>query len=331
MTFPVQILKSLLLIFPLWMLVGAVELGATPQQGEGSSSENDLPDGFDGDRAYHVLRWACSLGPRISGSPAMQQQQDTLEEFFKKMGGKVTRQSFNYPHPVHRTPVELTNLIVEWHPERQDRILIACHYDTRPYPDRDKRNPRGRFLGANDGASGVGLLFELGRHVKELKGSIGIDFVFFDAEELVFAKGQPLFIGSTYFARDYVNNPPGHIYRRGVLVDMIGDAELQIYREKNSLKHARELTLEIWDAAEELDVDAFIQRARHSIRDDHIPLNEIAKIPTCNIIDFDYPNPRSQNAYWHTTQDTEDKCSPQSLEKVGRVLLHWLKKMETER
>ena len=282
-----------------------------------SSVSAQLSSDFDGDRAYHVLRWACSLGPRVSGTNAMKTQQDTLEKFFTDMGGTVSRQTFMYRHPIHHTQVEMTNLIVEWHPERKDRILICCHYDTRPYPDRDRHNPRGRFIGANDGASGVGLLFELGRHVKQLGGDVGVDFVFFDAEEFVFQRGDPLFVGSTYFSEQYVKHPPAHRYRRGVLVDMIGDANLQIYKEKNSLYHARELTTQIWTAARELGVSEFIDRARHKVRDDHEPLNQIARIPTCDIIDFDYPTPRSKNAYWHTTQDTEENCVGASCKAIG--------------
>lgn len=295
-------------------------------------ADEESEEEFDGENAYEVLKWACSLGPRVSGSEAMKNQQDALEEHFEKMGATVVRQSFEVPHPVNRVQTTLTNLIVHWHPEREQRVLICCHYDTRPYPDRDRINPRGRFIGANDGASGVGLLVELAKHVKDLPGDVGIDFVFFDAEEFVFdARRDPLFLGSTYFARDYVRRPPDYVYRRGVLVDMIGDAELQLYMEKNSLYHARELTHQIWGVARELGVKEFIARSRHKVRDDHLPLNEIAKIPTCNIIDFDYPTPRDKNAYWHTMQDTADKCSADSLAKVGKVLVHWLRKIGEER
>ncbi len=284
---------------------------------------------FNGETAYAVLKWVCELGPRISGTEAMNRQQLMLEEHFTKLGGIVKRQEFTVNHPVTHVATKLTNLIVEWHPDRDQRILICCHYDTRPFPDKDLHNPRGLFLGANDGASGVGLLYELGRHMKELNTDFGVDFVFFDAEEFIYDRNRdPLFVGSTFFARDYANRPPKYVYRRGVLVDMIGDKDLQIYYETNSLYHARELTVEIFEAARELGVKEFIPRNRHKIRDDHLPLNEIAKIPTTDIIDFDYPNPRSKNAYWHTTADVPENCSAESLEKVGKVILYWLRKQE---
>ncbi|HMO15132.1 MAG TPA: M28 family peptidase [Pirellulaceae bacterium] len=293
------------------------------------AAEQRGDENFDGETAYKVLKWLCDLGPRISGTQAMATQQAMLEAHFKHLGANVRRQEFSVRHPLTGRDTTLSNLIVEWHPDRDQRILICCHYDTRPFPDRDPHNPRGVFLGANDGASGVGLLYELGRHVKQLDTTFGIDFVFFDGEELVYERGRDeMFLGSTYFARDYVHRPPGHVYRRGVLVDMVGDKDLQIYYEINSLQYARELTVDIFQAAKELKIKEFIARSRHKVRDDHLPLNEIAKIPTTNLIDFDYPNPKSNNAYWHTTQDLPENCSAASLEKVGGVILYWLRKQE---
>lgn len=171
---------------------------------------------------------------------------------------------------------------------------------------------------------------ELGKHMPALAGPWGVDFVLFDGEEFVFDDQRDrdyYFIGSTYFARDYAANPPPHQYRWGVLLDMVGDAQLQIYQEKNSVWYARPLVTQIWATAHRLGVTEFIRQTRHEIRDDHLRLNEIAKIPTCDIIDFDYPRPRAPS-YWHTEADTPDKCSAASLAKVGWVVLEWLKSVQ---
>jgi Zn-dependent M28 family amino/carboxypeptidase len=225
--------------------------------------------------------------------------------------------------------VEVANLIVQWHPERKRRVLIATHYDTRPFPDNDLRDPRGEFIGANDGGSGTALLCQLGKHMPDLPGEIGVDFVLFDAEEFVFdQRNAEYFIGSTYFAKDYAAKPPGYRYEYGVLLDMIGDANLNLYFEKNSLQQAGQLTRSIWQTARRLRVAEFTPRLRHTVRDDHLPLNEIAKIPTCDIIDFDYPQPGGNVSYWHTQQDTLDKCSPLSLAKVGWVVHQWLQDLK---
>ena len=120
---------------------------------------------LDGARAYRYLQQICAIGPRISGSPGMQQQQEMLRAHFEQLGGKVTLQKFQAANPLGGANVPLANMIVEWHPERKERILLCAHYDTRPLPDQDP-NPvqrrTGVFIGANDGASGVAVLMELG-------------------------------------------------------------------------------------------------------------------------------------------------------------------------
>jgi len=277
---------------------------------------------FNGSRAFEQLKRICAIGPRPSGSAGMQQQQKLLLDYFRALGATVKLQQFQIRHPREGTAVPMANMIVEWHPERKQRILLCAHYDTRPYPDRDRDNPQGTFIGANDGASGVALLMELGRSMPQLQGRYGVDFVLFDGEEFVFDdQVDPYFIGSEYFAENYVSDPPKHRYRWGVLLDMIGDADLQILQERNSMawRDTRPLVGEIWETARRLGVREFVARKMpFEVRDDHIKLHNIAKIPTCDIIDMDYPA-------WHTQQDVPEKCSALSLAKVGWVLQEWVK------
>ena len=284
---------------------------------------------FDGESAFEFLKAVVDIGPRISGTEGMKRQQQMLKKHFEGLGAQVHLQKFTVRHPNTGQWTELANLAVRFHPERRKRLLICCHYDTRPYPDQDKVNPRGIFLGANDGASGVALLAELGKHMNDLEGKFGVDFVFFDGEEFVYVyRRDQMFLGSTYFANQYAAKRWPAKYTYGVLVDMVADKDLQISYEGNSLGYAGRLTRSIWGVAQRLGVKEFIPKERHKIRDDHLPLNAIAKIRTCDIIDFDYPNPAAQNAYWHTTQDTVENCSAESLTKVGWVVLEWLKEME---
>ena len=277
---------------------------------------------FDGERAYQYLKSLCDLGPRPAGSPGMEQQQKLLEKHFSTLGARVYLQKFRAPHPVDHSPVNMANLIVEWFPERAERVLLCAHYDTLPYPMLDPRDPKGVFVGANDGASGVAILMELGHHVKDLNLKLGLDFVFFDAEEFIFRESDPYFLGSEFFARAYreARLPFRARYRCAVLLDMVGDADLQIYQERNSLSwpESRPLVHEIWAVARRLGVKEFIPRPKYDIRDDHLMLRNIGGIPACVIIDFDYP-------YWHTTEDTADKCSARSLGLVGTVIMEWLK------
>ncbi len=302
------------------------------------SSPTDEKD-FDGERAMKVLEQIVALGPRKSGSPAMKKQQDMLTEHFKELGADVQLQEFPYTPPSRGKRTTIRNLIVVWNPNASHRILICTHYDTRPYSDQDSTNKRGIMPGANDGASGAALLYELGRQMQALKNApIGVDFVFFDAEEYVFNNRQtagdradPLFVGSAQFANEYnLRRNKGQlsfVYDCGVLLDMIGDKHLDLYFEQNSMNNptAKQTAEEIWSIAQTMGFAEFHSEIKHDIRDDHIMLNTVG-IPTCDIIDFDYPDLTNSNLYWHTQQDTPDKCSAESLTKVGSVLLAWIKK-----
>jgi glutaminyl-peptide cyclotransferase len=294
---------------------------------------------IDGDKAMATLKMLCDLGPRISDTPAMKKQQDFIKEHFEKLGAKVTRQEFPAKHP-KKGPVTLANIIVEFNPDATERILIGCHYDTRPFPVMDPdlaaREVEGVFLGANDGASGVALLCELGKVIPSLKCKYGVDFVFFDAEELIYrtrsnlSEGDPYFLGSKHFATDYKARPPKHKYKWGVLLDMIADANLEIYQEKNSVgwPDTRPLVKDIWGVAKKLKVSEFIDRPYYDVSDDHIPLHDIGGIPTCDVIDFAFPRVGGEENYWHTLKDTPENCSGRSMAIVGWVLAEWLKSVK---
>ncbi|MGA2796353.1 MAG: M28 family peptidase [Thermoguttaceae bacterium] len=278
----------------------------------------DIP--FNGARAYEYLKQLCAIGPRPSGSPGMEAQQKLLAEHFKKLGGEVEFQRFQTPHPLDNTPVNMANIIVHWHPEKTERILLCAHYDTLPFPLMDKSDPRGVFVGANDNAGGVALLMELAHDIAKIDGKYGIDFLFLDGEEFMFSPNGRFFLGSEYFARNYADKPPKYRYRWGVLLDMISDKDLQIYEESNSWqwKDTRPLVDAIWATAAKLGVREFIPRLKHDVQDDHFMLHNTGKIPCIDVIDFDYPP-------WHTRADTPENCSALSLAKVGWVLSEWLK------
>jgi len=295
--------------------------------GAAQPQEKVQADRFDGRRAYTYLQQICALGNRRSGSKAMRHQQELLETHFTKQGASVQYQKFRLKHhPLTGESVPMANLIVQWHHDTTERILLCAHYDTRPWPDRDPRPHlrRGEFLGANDGASGVAVLMELGHHVEHLPDHYGLDFVFFDAEEFVFDQRGKYFLGSEFFARTYVDDPPAHRYVAGVLLDMVGDAKLSIYQESHSRmwRDTRPLVKEIWGTAARLGVQEFIPRVGYSVEDDHLPLHNIAGIPVCDVIDFQYPD--RSNSFWHTTSDTPQRCSAASLGKVGWVIQEWL-------
>jgi hypothetical protein len=294
---------------------------------------------IDRDRAYGYLKQICDLGRRPTGSSGMTAQQELLERHFTALGGQVSYQRFQIKHPLNGQAVPVANIIVQWQPQAKQRILLCTHYDTRPLPDSDPdpvKRRQGVFVGANDGGSGTALLMELGHFMSELKGRYGVDFLLVDAEEFIFAdaRQERYFIGSEYFSRDYAKGNTPHRYVKAAVLDMIGDRDLQIYQDRNSIwwRDTLPVTREIWDTAKRVGVEEFIARThprmKTPIRDDHLMLHDLGKIPTCEIIDFDYPkfttNQRDRNVFWHTEQDTPDKCSGDSLAKVGWVMLEWL-------
>lgn len=298
----------------------------------------DRTGSFDAQAAFEHLKRICAIGPRVSTTDGMLKQQQYIGRHFEPFNAEVTLQRFAAANPLAdptrlngpAPQLELANMIVRFRPEAKQRLLFCCHYDTRPYPDRDRRNPQGTFIGANDGASGVSVLCELGRHLAALEGPYGVDIVFFDGEEFVYVdQRDPMFLGSTHFANQYVQRQSDFRYAYAVLIDMVGDANLQIFFERNSLTYAPRLTRSIWGVAQRLKVREFIAKEKYTISDDHLPLNRIARIPTCDIIDFDFPTPRSKNAFWHTQKDTIENCSAESLGKVGKVLLQWTVEMQT--
>ncbi|MEN6557773.1 MAG: M28 family peptidase [Thermoguttaceae bacterium] len=302
-----------------WMLFG----GHGSSSYAAGSSVASTDGSFDGPKAFEHLEQLCAIGPRPSGSPGMAKQQQLLITHFRKLGAQIAYQKFRVRHPVDGSWVPMTNILVRWRPQSPTRVLLCAHYDTLPFPMEDRENPRGVFVGANDNASGVAVLMELGRHLAAQKSGVGVDFVFLDGEEFRFRDGDRFFLGSEYFARAYLKNKPQPPYRWGVLLDMVGDKDLQLYQERNSLwwPDTRPLVADLWAIAARLGVDAFIAKPKHEVDDDHVVLHNIGKIPCIDVIDFDYPE-------WHTQRDVPSQCSAESLGKVGRVILEWLKTVQ---
>ena len=293
----------------------------------GRPAAADEPPAFSGDRAMAHLEAIANLGPRPSGSTGLDRQRALLVKQFREAGGTVRSQAFQIRDRRTGQPVRMENLIVEWHPDRVDRVLLGAHYDTRPFPDRDPVDPQGVFVGANDGASGVAVLMELAGAMPALAGPVGVDFVLFDAEEYVVAPRDPYCLGSNFFAREHAaarqKGDLPYLYRCGVILDMVGDKNLEIWQEQHSASwpDTRPVVDSIWNVAARLNVREFVPRPKYTVEDDHVPLRMIARIPTCDVIDFDYPQ-------WHTTQDTAEHCSAESLGTVGRVMLEWLREQK---
>ena len=258
---------------------------------------------YDAARAYNDVLFQTSLGPRLPGSQAHLDTIEYVVSELTKAGWQVElQQSERLGHP-------LTNIIARRGMGKQ-WVILGAHYDSRISADQDP-DLNMRHLpvtGANDGASGVAVLLELARSLPQYLDR-EVWLVFFDLEDQGNQEGWEWILGSRAFA-DSLEGKPDAV----VIIDMIGDADLNLYREANS---DPQLTDQIWGLADELGYSSiFINSVKFSILDDHLPFIEKG-IPAIDIIDFDYP-------YWHTVQDTADKVSAQSLEVIGRVLHTWL-------
>ena len=257
---------------------------------------------FDGLRALSDVERQVEFGPRTPGSDAHARALAWMESELAASGWTAQRQAATaMGHPI-------TNLVA-FRSAEPPQVLLGAHFDTRLLADRDAQEVLRAQPGpgANDGASGVAVLLELARSLPP--DTVPIWLVFFDAEDNGRIEGWDWILGS----REFVKNNPIQP-RAAVIVDMIGDADLNIYKERNSNP---DLTDEIWEVAKGLGHESkFIPEYKHSMLDDHTPFLE-AGIPAVDIIDFDYP-------YWHTVQDTPDKVSAESLQAVGETLRAWI-------
>jgi glutaminyl-peptide cyclotransferase len=274
---------------------------------------------FNGDAAFTHLVAQCDFGPRNPGSVGHQKALDYFVNVLTTLADTVSTQSFTEIMPRSKQKVEMHNIIAQFNPKAKKQIMISAHWDTRPWGDRSlsimrKDQP---ILGANDGASGVAILLELAKVLHDNPQKIGVNLVLFDAEDFGSSGDSWSYCkGSQYFAK----NLPITLPEYAINLDMVGDANLEIYIERISYKQNPSLVLDLWGLAEELKLSGFKKMAKYSIFDDHVPLYELAGIPAVDIIDFDYPDEKTN--YHHTYNDIVENCSPESLRQVGTLMVH---------
>lgn len=257
---------------------------------------------FDGKRAYEDIIYQMNLGPRTIGSLAHDQVGSWIETELQQSSWDASIQEFSYGDQAIRNIIGKRGNGRPW-------IILGAHYDSRFLADHDpnKENQSSPVPGANDGASGVAVLLELARIIpRDINKQIWL--VFFDAEDNGNIPGWDWILGSQEFASTLQDKPDAV-----VVVDMIGDKDLNIYKEKNS---NQTLMNEIWEQANRAGYSQFHSEFKYRVLDDHIPFVRL-DIPAVDIIDLDYP-------YYHTIEDTADKVSAESLEAVGQTLLQWL-------
>lgn len=289
---------------------------------------------FNRDSAYHFIEKQVSFGPRVPNTAGHKMCGDYLIHTMRSYDAQVTIQEF-VEQAYDGTRLNLRNIIASYNPQARKRILLAAHWDTRPFADKDTEDRYEPIDGANDGASGVGVLLEVARILSlNEKPKIGIDIIFFDGEdygEHEDVDNPPLkdglvkiwwCLGSQYWAR----NPhvPRYSAYFGILLDMVGGKDATFYKEGGSMQFAPKIVTKVWNTARSLGYsNYFINSNSPGIMDDHIFINRDAKIPMIDIVEYDPQSPSYYfGDYHHTKRDNMSIIDKQTLQAVGETILY---------
>lgn len=289
---------------------------------------------FNADSAYAFVEKQVAFGPRVPNTKMHKQAANYFVARFKKYNATVTEQNFEAT-TWDNQKVQLKNIIASYNPSAQKRILLAAHWDTRPYADKDTEKKDAPFDGANDGASGVGVLLEIARVLSQNKmPSVGVDFILFDGEDwgkdsstgqeskLKMPDGYEDWwcLGSQYWANHKHKKNYSAYY--GILLDMVGAKHSQFFREGGSLENAPSVVEKVWNTAARLGyTDYFVKTNVGAITDDHVFVNEIGKIPMIDIVHYQ-AGVGFFGDYHHSRKDNLSIISKETLSAVGNTLLN---------
>jgi glutaminyl-peptide cyclotransferase len=277
--------------------------------------ENQAPQ-FDAELAWADLVKQCDYGPRTPGSAARDSVTYYLTRTLVKYGAEISLQRFDIDDPYGDRIIPMINVMASFYPDRETRVLLAAHYDSRPWADEEETDSLRALPvpGANDGASGVAVLLEIGRLLgRHDPGDIGVDLVFFDGED--YGKKEDLdwyCLGSKYF----VATRPDYRPACGILLDLVAGKESTIAKEGYSRTHAARVTDELFARAARMQLDFFEPIEAGPIYDDHLPFLKVG-IEMVNLIGYQYPQ-------WHTLRDVPENCSKERMAQVGRLVLDFL-------
>lgn len=294
---------------------------------ETTKNEVQVPR-FNADSAYRYVQAQADFGPRVPNTAAHRACGDYLAARLEAFGAKVYNQYADLT-AYDNTLLKARNIIGAYNPESKRRVLLCAHWDSRPYADAetDEKLQRTPILGVNDGASGVGVLLEVARQLQQQAPAIGIDIIFFDAEDYgipSFHKGDykpdTWCLGSQYWGR--VPHVSGYNARYGILLDMVGGKNSTFYQEMFSKRTAGKQVKRIWDAAHRLGFGSLFPKSQGTeVTDDHVYVYNLRQIPCVDIINYDPNSDTGFGDFWHTHADNMDIIDRQTLNAVGQTLL----------
>ena len=295
---------------------------------------NPVGPSFNADSAYAFTKAQCDFGPRDMNSRGHDLCGEWIVSKFKEYGCKVTTQTAMLAG-YDGTKLRSRNIMASINPEATTRILLCAHWDSRPWADNDpdSANWRKPILAANDAASGVAVMLELARIIgkskdeKAFNKQLGIDFVCFDAEDWgtpqwadVADNADSWALGAQYWSKNLLQ---GYEARYGILLDMVGGVGAKFYREGMSMQYAPEIVKKVWRAAREVGFGSYFPKEDGGvITDDHVPVNQFAKIPTIDLIPYYAAcQPSSFGPTWHTLADNMENIDKNTLKAVGQTLV----------
>lgn len=290
------------------------------------TSEVQVP-AFNADSAFAYVKAQTDFGPRVPNTAAHRACGDYLAGQLEKFGAKVYNQQTDLM-AYDGTLLKARNIIGAYNPDSKKRVMLCAHWDCRPYADQDEAaNHKKPIDGANDGASGVGVLLEIARQLQQQAPTIGVDIIFFDAEDYGtpdFYEGQhkpdTWCLGSQYWGR--IPHVPDYKARFGILLDMVGGKNATFMYEGYSKRTANNAMKKIWNIAEKLGYgNYFIKKDGGEVTDDHIYVNLFRQIPCVDIIHYDMQSDTGFNPTWHTLDDTIDNIDKGTLQAVGQTVM----------
>ncbi|MCM1521750.1 MAG: M28 family peptidase [Muribaculaceae bacterium] len=281
---------------------------------------------FDADSAYEYVDRQVAFGPRVSGTKANAECGEYLIAELKRHGASDVRIQTGEVTAFNGDKLPITNIMASYRPEMHDRVLLVAHYDTRPWADADPsvENHSKPVPGANDGASGVGVILELARMMGQNQPPIGVDILFVDAEDYGQSEGftghdDSWALGTQHWVRNMPYHPDS-LPRYGVLLDMVGGMGAKFHREFFSNKSAEQIVDKFWSMASRSGYgDRFVNMNGGAVVDDHVFLNR-AGIPSIDIIESNNDVTRSFNPTWHTISDDMDHIDRHTLKAVGQTV-----------
>lgn len=281
---------------------------------------------FSGDSAFAFVEKQVAFGPRVPNTTSHQQCGDYLVTMLRQYGAQVTEQAVDLTAYSGKT-LHARNIIGSYLPDAVQRILLFAHWDTRPFADQDaETHHKTPIDGANDGASGVGVLLEIARQLQQKLPAVGVDIIFFDAEDygepegtVVMDMGNTWCLGSQYWGR--IPHQPDYHAKFGILLDMVGAPNATFYYEGYSRRTAPTILQQIWDNAQALGHGKyFIQKDGFEVTDDHIFVHYYRQIPSVDIIHYDEKR-GGFNHTWHTLKDNMSNIDRATLQAVGETVL----------